>query len=115
MRNVGQDHDRRVGAEIIDADGDAACFELTEDDCATQGGNYLSDNTTCDDVSDPCPQPATGDMNQDGVVDGFDIRGFTNVCADPSNAGLPEKVLADLNGDGRWTRKKWMSSCRCPW
>ena len=40
-------------------------------------------------------------MNQDGVVDGLDIRGFTEVCVDPSNAGPLERALADLNGDGQ--------------
>ena len=78
-----------------------ASIELTEDDCETQGGDYLFDNAICNDVPDPCPFPASGDMNQDGVVDGLDIRGFTDVCVDPANAGLVERVLADLNGDGQ--------------
>lgn len=34
------------------------CIILLADDCTAQGGNYLGDNTTCD--NNPCPPPPPG-------------------------------------------------------
>lgn len=64
---------------------DGSCEVLRPTQCAAAGGEYQGDNTDCD--PNPCPPPCNllGDVNQDTVVDGLDVRGFVR-----AKLGLPE-------------------------
>jgi hypothetical protein len=49
------------------------CLIVDERSCLKAGGSWLGANTSCDDQLLACPEPNTGDINTDGVVDMMDL------------------------------------------
>jgi hypothetical protein len=78
------------------------CFVTGEMDCTALGFTYLGDEMTCD--PNPCQPALIGDLNCDGVVNGFDIDPFVLALANPAGYGAAypdcDRALADINGDG---------------
>ena len=69
------------------------CFETTQTECTSNGGEWAGDNTTCG--ANTCGSPSTcdADVNGDGNVDVSDILALVGAwgTSDPD---------ADVNGDG---------------
>lgn len=49
------------------------CLIVDEKSCTKAGGSWLGPNTSCEDQMLACPEPNTGDINTDGVVDMMDL------------------------------------------
>jgi len=51
----------------------AGCLIVDERSCVKAGGSWLGANTSCEDQLLVCPEPNTGDINTDGIVDMMDL------------------------------------------
>jgi len=60
---------RKIGACCIGT----GCLIVDEESCGKAGGSWLGPDTSCDDQLLACPEPDTGDINTDGVVDMMDL------------------------------------------
>jgi hypothetical protein len=60
---------KRTGACCIGT----GCLVVDERSCLKAGGSWLGADTSCDDQMLACPEPNTGDINTDGVVDMMDL------------------------------------------
>ena len=60
---------KQIGACCIGT----GCLIVDEQSCNKAGGSWLGPDTTCDNQMLACPEPNTGDINTDGVVDMMDL------------------------------------------
>ena len=60
---------RSVGACCVGT----GCLIVDEQSCTQAGGSWLGPNTSCENQITACPQPNTGDINTDGIVDMMDL------------------------------------------
>lgn len=60
---------KKIGACCIGT----GCLVVDERSCVKAGGSWLGLNTSCEDQLLACPEPNTGDINTDGVVDMMDL------------------------------------------
>jgi len=60
---------KQIGACCIGT----GCLIVDEQSCSKAGGAWLGPNTTCDNQMLACPEPNSGDINTDGVVDMMDL------------------------------------------
>ncbi len=60
---------KQIGACCIGT----GCLVIDEQSCTKAGGSWLGPKTTCDEQMLACPEPNTGDINTDGVVDMMDL------------------------------------------
>lgn len=60
---------KQIGACCIGT----GCLIVDEQSCNKAGGSWLGPDTTCDNQLLACPEPNTGDINTDGVVDMMDL------------------------------------------
>jgi hypothetical protein len=76
------------------------CTLDSEDGCSSSGGRFVGVDVSCD----PNPCRVRGDLNCDGVVNGYDIDPFVLALTDPEEYYrlYPEcdHMLADINCDG---------------
>lgn len=106
------------GACCLQFDSPAAgnfllCIQVTLSSCQTYGGSYQGDEVPCPDFvlteDSACYHRSRvlvrpGDMNLDGVVNGFDIDIFVESLVNPE--GFPavypnsNRLIADVNRDG---------------
>ena len=60
---------KKIGACCIGT----GCLIVDEQSCVKAGGAWLGPDTSCEDQLLACPEPNTGDINTDGVVDMMDL------------------------------------------